>query len=98
MTNPNPDLIGDLLRAKLAEQPLFKRYANTVTSAVGLLVALVWTLVSVGVDLPAEVTTGVLILVSAFTTVGIKLTPNGVTEKQVEEIEEYVGRHRTDGN
>ena len=95
MTNPNIDIFGNLLREKLAEQPWFKRYANTVTSAVGFLVALVWLLVSVGVDLPAEVTSGVLLLVSALTMVGVKFTPNGVTEKQVDEIEAYVGRHRS---
>ncbi|MDV8006736.1 hypothetical protein [Rhodococcus sp. IEGM 1318] len=97
MTNPNIDILGNLLREKLAEQPWVKRYANTVTSAVGFLVALVWLLVSVGVDLPAEVTSGVLLLVSALTMVGVKFTPNGVTEKQVDEIEAYVGRHRSDG-
>lgn len=40
-------------------------------------------------------TSGVLLLVSALTMVGVKFTPNGVTEKQVDEIEEYVGRHRS---
>lgn len=96
MTNPNLDILGNILREKVADQPIVKRYANTVTSAVGLLVAVVWTLISAGVDLPSQVTTGVLLLVSVFTVVGIKLTPNGVTEKQVAEIEDYVGKHRAD--
>lgn len=95
MTNPGIDLLGNLLREQLAAQPWFKRYANTVTSAVGFLVGVVWLLVSSGVHLPAEVTSGVLLLVSALTVAGVKLTPNGVTEKQVVEIEEYVGRHRS---
>lgn len=90
----NLDMLGNILRDQMAEQPLFKRYANTVTSAVGLLVAVVWTLISVGVDMPPGVMAGVLVLVSVFTTVGVKLTPNGVTERQVEEIQDYVGRHR----
>ena len=91
MTN---DIIGSILRDKLAEQPLIKKYANTVTTAVGALVAVVWTLVSLGVELPAQVGQGVLVLIAILTTVGVKLTPNGVTEKQVAEIEDYVGEHR----
>ena len=91
MTN---DIIGSILREKLAEQPLVKKYANTVTTAVGALVAVVWTLVSLGVELPAQVGQGVLVLIAILTTVGVKLTPNGVTEKQVAEIEDYVGKHR----
>lgn len=88
------DIIGNILRDKLAEQPLVKKYANTVTTAVGALVAVVWTLVSLGVELPAQVGQGVLVLIAILTTVGVKLTPNGVTEKQVAEIEDYVGKHR----
>lgn len=91
------NLLADMLRDKLAQQPTIKRYANTVTSAVGMIVGLVWTLVSSGVDLPAPVTTSVLVLISLGTVVGVKFTPNGITEKQVAEIEEYVGRHRADG-
>jgi hypothetical protein len=90
------DIIGSILRDKLAEQPLIKKYANTVTTAVGALVAVVWTLVSLGVELPAQVGQGVLVLIAILTTVGVKLTPNGVTEKQVEEIEDYVGKHRAE--
>jgi hypothetical protein len=90
------DIIGNILRDKLAEQPLIKRYANTVTTAVGALVAVVWTLVSLGVELPAQVGQGVLVLIAILTTVGVKLTPNGVTEKQVAEIEDYVGTHRAE--
>ena len=42
------------------------------------------------------ITAGVLVLVSLGTVVGVKLTPNGVTEKQVAEIEDYVGQHRAE--
>lgn len=88
------ELVADFLREKFAEQPLVKRYANTVTTAVGALVAVVWTLISAGVDLPSHVTTGVLVLVSIGTVIGVKFTPNGITERQIAEVEEYVGKHR----
>jgi hypothetical protein len=97
MPNPNLDILGNILRDKVAEQPIYKRYSNTVATAVGALVAVVWTLISLGVELPAQVGQGVLVLIAVFTVVGVKLTPNGVTEKQVEEIEDYVGQHRADG-
>lgn len=96
MSNPNLDILGNILRDKVAEQPLVKRYANTVTTAIGAVVAVVWTLISLGVDLPAQVGQGVLVIIAVFTVVGVKLTPNGVTEKQVEEIEDYVGKHRNE--
>ncbi|MGW2095787.1 hypothetical protein [Promicromonospora sukumoe] len=93
--NPNPIL--DVLRAKMAEQPLVKKYANTVTTAAGLVVALLWAVVSAGVNVPEGVTTGVLVLISLATVVGVKFTPNGVTERQIDELEQYVGRHRAEG-
>lgn len=90
----NTDLIGNLLREKLEQQPLVKKYANTVTTAVGALIAVVWTLISSGIEVPAQLSQGVLVLISLLTVVGVKLTPNGVTEKQVEELTDYVGKHR----
>ena len=96
MSNPNLDILGNILRDKVAEQPLVKRYANTVTTAIGAVVAVVWTLISLDVELPAQVGQGVLVIIAVFTVVGVKLTPNGVTEKQVEEIEDYVGQHRNE--
>ncbi|QXW04000.1 hypothetical protein [Rhodococcus globerulus] len=96
MSNPNLDILGNILLDKVADQPLVKRYANTATTAVGALVSIVWTLISLGVQLPAQVGQGVLVIIAVFTVVGVKLTPNGVTEKQVEEIEDYVGQHRSE--
>lgn len=41
-----------------------KRYANTATTAVGAVVAIVWTLISLGVELPAQVGQGVLVIIA----------------------------------
>jgi len=90
----NPNLIVEVLRAKMAEQPLVRKYANTATTAVGLVVALLWTVISAGVDAPANVTTAVLLLVSFGTVVGVKFTPNGVTDKQIAELEQYAHERR----
>lgn len=93
MTTPGFD-VTQILRDKLAEQPFYKKYANTVTSAVGLLVGAIWLLISTGVELPEDVTKGALIVIALLTTLGVYKTPNGVTEKQITEIEDYVGKHR----
>ena len=45
------DRIAELLRDQMEAQPLVKRFANTATSAVGFLVAVVWALISAGVDI-----------------------------------------------
>nr|WP_172828763.1 hypothetical protein [Prescottella equi] len=91
MMNPNPIL--DVLRAKMAEQPLVKKYANTVTTAVAAVVAVLWTVISVGVNLPDQVVVGGLVLASLGTVVGVKFTPNGVTDKQIDELEAYTRRN-----
>lgn len=88
------ELLADILRAQLEQQPWYRRVANTVTTAVGAIVGALWTIVAAGVELPPEVVVGVLVLVQLATVAGVKLTPNGVTQRQVDALEEYVGRHR----
>ncbi|RVW06217.1 hypothetical protein [Rhodococcus spongiicola] len=85
----NTNLIGEILRAKLAEQPLVKRYANTVTTALAAVVAVLWTVLSVGIDVPSGAAQGVMVLISLGAVVGVKFTPNGVTDKQIDELEKY---------
>ncbi|RRQ26323.1 hypothetical protein DK926_18960 [Rhodococcus sp. Eu-32] len=94
MTTLNAGL--EALRDLVAEQPLVKRYSNTITSLVGLAINVIWVLVSLGVDVPEQTTVGVAVAIQVLATIGVRLTPNGVTEKQVAEIEEYVGRHRAE--
>ncbi len=92
-----PDLAAVFLRQQLADQPLVKRYANTVTTLVTLGINVLWILISLGVDVPGDVVTGVAVAIQALGVVGVRLTPNGVTEKQVRELESYAGRHRAEG-
>lgn len=89
-----PTSLDQILRAKLAEQPLYKKYANTVTSLIATAVNVVWVLISLGVELPTEATVGIAVAIQALGVVGVKFTPNGVTEKQIADIEAYAGRHR----
>lgn len=94
MTTPDP---LEFLREKLARQPLYKKYANTVTSLIATGVNVLWVLISLGVDVPIEATVSVAVAIQALGVIGVKFTPNGVTEKQIADIEAYSGRHRIDG-
>ncbi|MBM4587577.1 hypothetical protein GS507_05130 [Rhodococcus hoagii] len=86
-------VVAEVLRAKLAEQPIVKRYANTVTTAIGVLIGALWLAIDAGVELPPQVSTVGLAIIGLGTLVGVKFTPNGVTEKQIDEIEEYASRN-----
>ena len=88
------EVLVDVLRAQLAAQPWWRTSANTVTSAVTLGVNAGWLLVSFGVDVDPMVIAVVAALVQLLGVVGVKLTPNGVTARQIDELEAYVGRHR----
>lgn len=89
------ELLADLLRSQLEQQPWYRKYANTVTAAVTALVGLLWTAVSAGVAVPPELIAGGLVLLQFAGVIGIKATRNGVTQRQIDELEGYVGRHRT---
>ncbi|MCF8610077.1 hypothetical protein L5G28_07860 [Gordonia sp. HY285] len=93
MTAPEQDLAG-FLRDKLAAQPWYKTYANTVTTVVTLGVNVLWVLVSLGVDIDPTVIGAVAAAIQGLGAVGVKLTPNGVTRRQIDDLEGYVGRHR----
>jgi len=88
------DLLADLLRSQLEQQPWYRKYANTVTAALTAVVGLIWTAVSAGVEVPPELIAGGLVLLQFAGVVGIKATRNGVTQRQIDELEGYVGRHR----
>lgn len=73
------EFIERVLRQYLPAQPWWRRYSNTVTTAIGGAVTLVWWLASTGWDLPhwVQVTAGVVIFIGAV--FGVKKTPNGLT-------------------
>ncbi|AXH49783.1 holin [Gordonia phage Pleakley] len=95
---PASDVV-DELRERLEAQPWYKRFSNTVTSAVGVLSILIWVAASNGVDLPGGVETGIGSGLAVLTVLGVLKTKNGVTPRGiavVEEAAQYVGRHRTE--
>ena len=93
MTSAGVDL-AQVLRDRFAAQPWYRKSANTVTGIVTLGVNALWVLTSLGVDVDPTIIAGVAAAIQVLGVVGIRLTPNGVTERQIREIEEYTGRHR----
>lgn len=93
MTDP-ADTLGGILRDRLAEQPWWRTYANTVTTVVTLGVNVLWVLISLGVDVDPTVIGAVAAAIQALGVVGVKMTKNGVTVRQIDELTEYAGRHR----
>lgn len=94
MTTPaDNDFIAEL-RQTLESQPWYRRFANTVTSAVGALFLILWFIASMGWDIPDGVEKGVASGIALLTVLGVLKTKNGLTPRTVEDIESYVGKHR----
>ena len=93
MSTPSNDLAA-VLRDKLSQQPWYRTYANTAVTLVTLGVNVLWVIISLGVDVDPNIIGAVAAAIQALGVVGVKLTPNGVTERQIHDIEAYVGKHR----
>lgn len=101
MTTPNPipgtEILLDELRAQMADQPWYQRFSNTVTSAAGAVVLILWVAIAAGVGVDQEVLASVAGAIGVLTTAGVLKTKNGITPRgiaDVEEAAEYVGQHR----
>jgi hypothetical protein len=94
MTEPTQDPLAPV-RKLYEDQPWFKKISNTVTGATGAAVQLAWLATTLGVDLPDEIEKWGFVVIALLTTLGLRKTPNGITERQLHEIEQaYIGRHR----
>lgn len=88
------DELTEILQKKLNDQPWYRTYANTVTTVITLGVNVVWVLIALGVNIDPGVIGAVAGAIQALGIVGVKMTPNGVTERQIRDLEGYIGRHR----
>ncbi|UTN91414.1 holin [Gordonia phage Outis] len=75
------------LREDLHRQPWFKRFSNTVTSAVGVLALVVWFLVTNGVEIPVQYQTIGGAVLAVLVVLGVLQTPNGITPKGIAKVE-----------
>lgn len=83
MDQANLAFVSRQLNAWLSEQPFWRRYANTVTTAVGGLVALAWWLSTTWTDAPPWLSTVIGILLFVASVVGVKATRNGMTPSTI---------------
>lgn len=83
-------VLADFVARELAEQPWWKKSANTVTTAVAGLVAVAWWIAGTGMDLPDPVTWIVGVVLFAGQVLGVKATKNGVTWTTQEQLEKAV--------
>ena len=88
------DIVGDVLRQKLAGQKWYQTYVNGVIVAVTLAVGLLWTGVSLGFEINPDIIASVFVVIQGLGLTGVKMSTNGVTPKQIEDLEKYVGKHR----
>jgi len=88
LVSDRSEVIAQYVRGKLAGQPWWKKSANTVTAAVGGLVALAWWITSTGVDLPVWATWIVGVVLVAGQVVGVRMTKNGVTRSTERDLDE----------
>lgn len=91
---PQSDLV-EILQEKKDEQPWYKTYVNSAISSVSLVANVLWALISAGMDVDPLIIIGVLAVIQFAGVMGIKLSTNGVTPKQIKELEDYVGKHRS---
>ena len=101
MSTPNVDpgaqaLVNEI-RTQLERQPWYAKFSNTVTTAVGAVLTLIWLATTAGLEIPSDITKWVTAAIVALTVLGVLKTPNGVTKEQVAQLQEaavYVGEHR----
>ncbi|AEV52098.1 putative holin [Rhodococcus phage RGL3] len=92
------DALHEAFDNLIGDQPWYKRYANTVTTAVFSVLQALWLALSLGVDLPTPAVWGVAGLVLVGQIIGVFKTKSGVSdplkEKVMNDLTSYVGRHR----
>ena len=77
------EFIGDIIQTKLNEQPGRRKYANTVTTAIGTAITVISQVLLLPLDLPDWVMWAALALTSLGTVLGVNKTKNGFSDSQI---------------
>lgn len=96
--DPNVQELIDVVRKQMEAQPWYLRFSNTVTTAAGAILAILWLAAASGLEIPTDVTKWVTAVIVVLTVLGVIKTPNGVTPSQVDQLETVAtytstGRH-----
>lgn len=83
------DLTGEYIHRRVAEQSWFQKNANTVATAGGFVATLLAWVVSQPFAADPRVQTAVLIVGFLLTVFGVKKTPNGWSQSQLEKVRNH---------
>ncbi|UQV56372.1 hypothetical protein [Corynebacterium pseudodiphtheriticum] len=83
------DLTGEYIHQRVVEQSWFQKNANTVATAGGFVATMLAWVVSQPFAADPRVQTGVLVVGFLLTVLGVKKTPNGWSESQLEKVQNH---------
>nr|DAK22701.1 MAG TPA: hypothetical protein [Caudoviricetes sp.] len=87
------EFIGDIIQTKLNEQPARRKYANTVTTAIGTAITVISQVLLLPLDLPDWVMWAALALTSLGTVLGVNKTKNGFSDSQIEKLRQWQSQY-----
>lgn len=83
------DLTGEYIHQRVVEQSWFQKNANTVATAGGFVATMLAWVVSQPFAADPRVQTAVLVVGFLLTVLGVKKTPNGWSESQLEKVQNH---------
>lgn len=83
------DLTGEYIHQRVAEQSWFQKNANTVATSGGFVATVLAWAVSQPFAADPRVQTGVLVVGFLLTVLGVKKTPNGWSDSQLERVKNH---------
>lgn len=83
------DLTGEYIHRRVAEQSWFQKNANTVATAGGFVATVLAWIVSQPFAADPRVQTAVLVVGFLLTVLGVKKTPNGWSQSQLEKVKTH---------
>ncbi|MDK8478920.1 hypothetical protein QP927_08585 [Corynebacterium pseudodiphtheriticum] len=83
------DLTGEYIHQRVVEQSWFQKNANTVATAGGFVATVLAWVVSQPFAADPRVQTAVLVVGFLLTVLGVKKTPNGWSESQLEKVQNH---------
>lgn len=91
------EFINDLIAHKLDKQPAAKKFANTVTTAIGTAITILSQIMLAPLELPDWVMWVALALTTLGTLLGVSNTKNGFSDSQITKLRqwqaEYLDKH-----
>lgn len=84
--------IDEVVQKAVSQQRWYRKYANTISTAVGLSSTVAMTVLSMGLDLPQGVSVALVVVGSLATILGVSQTKNGVQPHTAVQLQEAARR------